>query len=366
MSLLSVVKQTYDSFPSFPATGCTLDGFGEDRDHCVPQIAKDYKLLVISNITLVIIIGGFGNLFNIVAICVARIRHRQKFEHLWNSITILMVNLSLCDLLYCFLGLPVFISIYYNGYLPQTDSFCWYSAMIRNWIAYTEFLTTASIAANRLVGFLLFSYNMKSAAKWIFNPIVTTCECVGIWIFTFIMISPLTFSLTIGPYEFGTFGYDARVGKCDEFLLPVPKWIGIVILSGFYISSLLIIISYIFIGINLELRRRRTEKILNNQSQVPYGQIQKTLLILSISHILFFLPLVVVDNPMIKVNRDLLFLCHAWNWWSFAFNFLLYIITLEDFRKLYRQLLCDINILKSVEDMDDGSRSNARSQISQL
>ena len=75
MSLLSVVKQTYDSFPSFPATGCTLDGFGEDRDHCVPQIAKDYKLLVISNITLVIIIGGFGNLFNIVAICVARIRY---------------------------------------------------------------------------------------------------------------------------------------------------------------------------------------------------------------------------------------------------------------------------------------------------
>ena len=75
MSLLSVVKQTYDSFPSFPVTGCTIDGFGEDRDHCVPQIAKDYKLLVISNITLVIIIGGFGNLFNIVAICVARVRY---------------------------------------------------------------------------------------------------------------------------------------------------------------------------------------------------------------------------------------------------------------------------------------------------
>ena len=117
---------------------------------------------------------------------------------------------------------------------------------------------------------------MKSAAKWIFNPIVTTCECVGIWIFTFIMISPLTFSLTIGPYEFGTFGYDARVGKCDEFFFQYQNGFtpfGIVILTGFYISSVLIIISYIFIGINLELRRRRTEKILNNQSQVELPRI---------------------------------------------------------------------------------------------
>ena len=117
---------------------------------------------------------------------------------------------------------------------------------------------------------------MKSAAKWIFNPIVTTCECVGIWIFTFIMISPLTFSLTIGPYEFGTFGYDARVGKCDEFFFQYQNGFtpfGIVILTGFYISSVLIIISYIFIGINLEIRKKRTAKILNNQTQVEVPRI---------------------------------------------------------------------------------------------
>ena len=82
MSLLSVVNHTYDSFPTFPAKGCTLDSFEEDRDHCVPQIAKDYKGLVIINITLVIIIGGLGNFFNIVAICVARVRYYCQAETL--------------------------------------------------------------------------------------------------------------------------------------------------------------------------------------------------------------------------------------------------------------------------------------------
>ena len=171
MSLLNVSNLTFDSGSCVSATGCTLDGFQEDIESCLPQVVKNYKVLAIINIVMIIIIGGFGNLFTIVAICVARVRyyffsirfiqwwllilgsvlnpennnhqesckyvkmscfltlnisfrHKIKFEHLWNSTTILMLNLSLCDLLYCVLGLPVFISIYYNGYLPESDLFC--------------------------------------------------------------------------------------------------------------------------------------------------------------------------------------------------------------------------------------------------
>ena len=104
------------------------------------------------------------------------------------------------------------------------------------------------------------------------SMMVTACLCVGIWIFTFIMISPLTFSLTIGLYKFGTFGYNAKIGKCDEVFYQhqngfIPYGI-IILLVGFFLPSILIIVSYIFIGINLELRKRKTEKILNMQTQV--------------------------------------------------------------------------------------------------
>jgi len=374
MSLLNVSNLTFDSGSCVSATGCTLDGYQEDIESCLPQVVKNYKVLAIINIVMIIIVGGFGNLLTIVAICVARIRHKIKFEHLWNSTTILMLNLSLCDLLYCVLGLPVFISIYYNEYLPESDLFCRYSAMLRNWIAYTDFLTMASIAVIRLVG-LIFRYKVDSAVKRFFTPIVTTFMCVGIWILTFIIISPITFSMKIGPYKFGTFGYDKKFGKCDAVHCQYKDGFipgGMIISVGFFVPFVIIIVSYVFISIILELDKRRTEKILKNQSQNPVGQIQMTLLALSISYVLFGLPMVIIENIVIKKHRDLVSLCvYCWYWWMYAINFLLYILTLEDFRKLYRQLLSDMRILKPMEDIDC-NRTNPRrmesksSLISQL
>ena len=44
---------------------------------------------------------------------------------------------------------------------------------------------------------------------------VSSLACSLIWLLAFAILSPITFSLTIGPYYFGTFGYDARRGKCE-------------------------------------------------------------------------------------------------------------------------------------------------------
>ena len=83
--------------------------------------------------------------------------------------------------------------------------------------------------------------------------------------------------------------------------------------------------------------------------QIPFGQIQTNLLILTISRNLFFVPSVVIENVLIETNRELVHLCvSSWFWWIFAINFLFYVLTLEDFRKLYRQLFFDLNILKSL------------------
>jgi len=349
ISSLSIGNQTFE-IPCASAIECTLDGLQEDRDQCLPQIVKDYRVVAIVNIALVIIIGGLGNLLTIIAICSARIRHKKKFEHLWNSTTVLMLNLSLSDFLFCFFGLPVFIAIYYYGYLPQTDLFCWYSAMIWNWIATTEFLTMAAIAVNRLVGCLLFNYKMTYAANRLFDPKVTSYACVGIWILAFIILSPFTFSITIGSYQVGTFGYDAEFGKCDIIFCQYKNKFmpgTLIILFGMFVPFVTILLSYIIIGIILEFNRRNTKII---QSKIPFGQIQTNLLILTISRNLFFVPSVVLENVWIETNRELVHLCvSSWFWWIFAINFLFYVLTLEDFRKLYRQLFFDLNILKSFD-----------------
>jgi len=77
MSLLNVSNLTFDSGSCVSATGCTLDGYQEDIESCLPQVVKNYKVLAIINIVMIIIVGGFGNLLTIVAICVARIRYHK-------------------------------------------------------------------------------------------------------------------------------------------------------------------------------------------------------------------------------------------------------------------------------------------------
>jgi len=153
--------------------------------------------------------------------------------------------------------LKIFFQVFCNA--PKLDCLHW-------------LLTMASIAVTRSVGHLLFRYNMNSSAKRIFNPVVASFACLGIWILTFIIISPITFSMNIGPYSFGTFGYDKKFGKCDavhchykDGFIPAGMIIGV----GFFAPSAIIIISHIFISIILEKGKRKTEKILN-KSQVEF------------------------------------------------------------------------------------------------
>ena len=43
-------------------------------------------------------------------------RYWKQFSWLSNDITIFLLHLALCDLLYCTGGLPVFVSIFIHGY----------------------------------------------------------------------------------------------------------------------------------------------------------------------------------------------------------------------------------------------------------
>ena len=112
------------------ARNCTSDAEeGISQAHCQPDSLKkrSTKIPAIINIVLIIIVGGMGNLLTLISISSALIIHRENFPNLWNSTTILMLHLSLCDMLYCTLGLPVFISVYYHGFLPHSETFCRYN-----------------------------------------------------------------------------------------------------------------------------------------------------------------------------------------------------------------------------------------------
>ena len=101
--------------------------------------------------------------------------------------------------------------------------------------------------------------------------------------------------------------------------------------------------SHVFISFTLELERRRKEEILRNQSQVPFGQIQLSLLVLSGAYVAFALPVLIIENMELEESGEVVYLCaYSWYWWMYASNFIIYIITLADFRKMYRQFFDDL------------------------
>eukprot|EP00090_Calanus_glacialis_P001278 TRINITY_DN10896_c0_g1_i1.p1 TRINITY_DN10896_c0_g1~~TRINITY_DN10896_c0_g1_i1.p1 ORF type:complete len:373 (-),score=30.35 TRINITY_DN10896_c0_g1_i1:134-1252(-) len=327
---------------------CTSDvEHGQSRTHCQPDSIKknSIKIPAIINIVIIIIIGGLGNLLTIISIVHARLRYTARFPTLWNSTTILMLHLSLCDFLYCTLGLPVFISVYYNGFLPHSEIFCRHSSMVRNWIAYADFLTMAAIAVTRSLGYILNHYNLEHISKIIFSPKLTSCACIVIWLLAFLILSPITFSLTIGKYYFGTFGYDVKHGKCEvlrcetsEGFYPGAFIFGI----AFFVPFLFLLVSHIVIITVLELEKRRTgRQILAAQSQVPTGQIQVTLLVLSLAYFLFALPVLLIENTKGRTELNSLS-AYSWYWWMYAINFILYLITLKDFRTIYCLFFNDV------------------------
>ena len=65
--------------------------------------------------------------------------------------------------------------------------------------------------------------------------------------------------------------------------------------------------------------------------------------------ILFTLPVLVIENISLE-DEDFVYLCaYSWYWWIYAVNFMLYVATLSDFRKLFLQILNDIGLIVYVK-----------------
>ena len=55
---------------------------------------------------LVMIVGTVGNILTLAAITYVKFKYPTEFLFLQFSVTKLLINLSVCDLIYCMVGLP--------------------------------------------------------------------------------------------------------------------------------------------------------------------------------------------------------------------------------------------------------------------
>ena len=150
------MSPTYENLSSQCNTwvNCTSSMAVIDRSHCQPEdIREDFtRLPVLVNIATIMLIGGGGNMLTLVAIPYCYVKHRKTFAALWNMTTILILHLSLCDLMYCLFGLPLFFELYYKGFFDHSAQMCVIWAALRNLIVYADFITMAAISLNRSIG----------------------------------------------------------------------------------------------------------------------------------------------------------------------------------------------------------------------
>ena len=102
---------------------------------CMPHCWREDWLLFVTNILLIMIIGVFRNLLTLITVPYTACRHEDKFPSIWSPTTVLLLHLSLCDLLYCLLGLPMFLICTFNIRWLNSFLFCCIATVVKNMVA---------------------------------------------------------------------------------------------------------------------------------------------------------------------------------------------------------------------------------------
>jgi len=324
-------------------------------DQCQDKRVRENGGFFVANSLVVILVGTFTNLFNLVAFAYIYFAYPGKFPWMSDRRVLLLLHLSLCDLLYCTIGLPPFVSIFSNGFFFGSSSLCSFTAGLRNVIAYADIFTMSAIALTTSLGHIF--RNDCAFMRATNTPKATLISCVLIWVLSFLIISPAVFEFSIAKFGFGSFGWDSVMGICEvnkdasvslfstvcmcphqvtSCRNPVGLASGAVIyLIGVTIPFIILLLSHIA----LEIYFIRKKSPLGTPQTTPKNQTM--LVLLSLTYAIFTGVLFPVELG-VQIDVFWYLVCYSWYWWMYAVNIFIYIVTDQDFRKVYRHFLTDV------------------------
>jgi len=305
-------------------------------DQCQDKRVRENQGFFVANSLVVILVGTFTNLFNLVAFAYIYFAYPGKFPWMSDRRVLLLLHLSFCDLLYCTIGLPPFVSIFSNGFFFGSSSLCSFTAGLRNVIAYADIFTMSAIALTTCLGHI---YRNDCAFMRATNtPKATMISCVLIWVLSFLIISPAVFEFSIGKFGFGSFGWDSVMGICEVTSCRNPVGLAsgaVIYLIGVTIPFIILLLSHIA----LEIYFIRKKSPLGTPQTTPKNQTM--LVVLSLTYAIFTGVLFPVELGM-QIDVFWYLVCYSWYWWMYAINIFIYIVTDQDFRKVYRHFLNDV------------------------
>ena len=104
-------------------------------------------------------------------------RYRYGLHKNWNSLTIFILHLAFCDLLYCVFNLPLYGVNYLSDKWNLGETCCRISSSIAFASSYVSLMTIAIIALNRA----LF-ITSKPFLDHLFTNVKSKCIILSLWI----------------------------------------------------------------------------------------------------------------------------------------------------------------------------------------
>eukprot|EP00092_Neocalanus_flemingeri_P039517 GFUD01043031.1.p1 GENE.GFUD01043031.1~~GFUD01043031.1.p1 ORF type:complete len:411 (+),score=72.90 GFUD01043031.1:145-1377(+) len=303
------------------------------------DLQEELMVGVVTNQFIVFIIGGLGNLLTLVAIPYVRKVYGAEFSLLKLNSVVLILHLSFADLLYCVLGFPHFIQIYFSRTGPEDDRLCYALGMLRNLVAYVDFNTIAMIsccvARQNLCRQCAGASLTHDDHDKIFGGKRVYLVCLAIWVVSFLTILPEVMGYS------GVFAWTGSPYGCDT-VCPSEGCSNIGPFISIINNIIFMILFYAVIVIKMCMKRHQSSEFTSMLKSISL-----TLSILIAAYLAFLIPVVSSSWRLWPVKTSFLSykakaIIASIYWWMYGINFFIYLFSSSRIRETYRTFIKDM------------------------
>ncbi|KAG8040448.1 hypothetical protein G9C98_002444 [Cotesia typhae] len=311
----------------------------QDHDHGYQQAYPRAVTLTAAVCAILFsIVGVLGNLVTVIAL----MKYTRLRRH---ATTAFVISLSISDLIFSAVNLPLTASRYLNEAWVLGETLCQIFPLFFYGNVAVSLLSMVAITVNRYV---LISKSDIYAQLYTNRGI--TIMLIAIWVVSFsLLLPPLT-----GIW--GRLGLDSRTFSCTILQKNGKSPKKMLFVIGFVIPCVVIIVSYLCIYWKVRQSRKKLEAhMVNGGMRRNTGfqrredsRVTKLMLTIFLCFLLCFLPLMLVNVVDDKVKIPILHVVASiLAWASSVINPFIYAGTNKLYREAYRQVLCPITSSKS-------------------
>lgn len=315
----------------FTANNTTFKLVSEDED--IKPFTRHATIIAAVCAIIFSIIGVLGNLVTVIAL----LKYTRLRRH---ATTAFVISLSISDLIFSAVNLPLTASRYLNEAWVLGDTLCKIFPLFFYGNVAVSLLSMVAITINR---YILISksnvYNQLYTSRGI------TVMLIVVWTLSFFMLLPPLLGV------WGTLGLDPATFSCTILKKNGSSPKKFLFVLGFLVPCIVISVSYLCIYWRVRKSRKNLEAHAVESGQRRGGfqrredsRVTRLMLTIFLCFLLCFMPLMLVNVIDEKMKIPIFHLvASVLAWASAVINPFIYAGTNKLYREAYKQILCPVS-----------------------